>query len=133
MSDRQTGRQGGGSVFGNAVSAAERDEEVGLAAPTDLAEREAMAARAEAQAEAAEAERADKRGPYEADPLFLYLWRRGYGTSAYRGSGFVRRMDRWVAQLIDFEAARANYHILTTLPDRLHAHAARLRSGEMAA
>ncbi len=131
MSDQHRGRQGHGSVFGNAMSAAERDDAVGLIAPTDLAEREAMAARAEAQAQAAEAEREEKRGPYEADPLFLYLWRSGYGTPAYRGSGFVRRMDRWVSRLIDFEAARANYHALTTLPDRLHAHAARLRNGEV--
>lgn len=121
------GRQGTGSVFGNAVSAAERDEAAGLAVPDDTAERAAMAARADAQAEEAERERAEKRGAYEADPLFLYLWRRGYGTSAYQGRGFVRRMDRWVARLIDFEAARANYHVLTTLPDRLRAHAARLR------
>lgn len=131
MMERHATRRDTGSLFGNAVSAATRDDDAGLAAPGDAGERLAMAERAEAQAADAEAELQAKRGPYEADPLFLYLWRKGYGTQAYEGTGLTRRMDRRVARLIDFEAARANYHALTTLPGRLRAHAARLR-GETA-
>lgn len=126
------GWAGDANPFRNALLAAARDDEAGLAVPADPAERRIMAERAEARAAEAEAERDAKRGPYEADPLFLYLWRRGYGTPAYDARGFARRMDRWVAQLIGFERARANYHVLMALPERLHAHAARLREDERA-
>ena len=122
------GWAGDANPFRNALLAAERDEEVGLAVPDDAGERRAMAERAEARALEAEREREDKRKPYEADPLFMYLWRRRYGTPDYGATGFTRRMDRWVARLIGFEQARANYHVLLALPDRLHAHAARLRA-----
>ena len=86
----------------------------------------ATAAAAERKAEQAEIDRAEKGAAYEADPLFLYLWRRGYSTAQYRSRGLIRLLDRWVAGLIDYGSARANYAVLTEIPVRLRAHADRL-------
>ncbi|MGI0490117.1 hypothetical protein ACN4EK_32485, partial [Pantanalinema rosaneae CENA516] len=73
-----------------------------------------------------EAEKAQKAAPYEADPLFTYLWERGFGTPRYRASPIVRFFDGRVARLIGYEEARANYHMLTEIPLRLRGHADRL-------
>lgn len=87
---------------------------------------------AEDKAAQAEADRAEKRKPYEADPLFMYLWRRRFGTSDYRAGSLVRYLDRKVAHLIGFEDARVNYAMLMDLPDRLREHADRLGQQMMA-
>jgi hypothetical protein len=86
-----------------------------------------QAARAEEKAAQAEADREEKRRPYEADPLFMYLWRQRYGTREYKASNLVRFFDRKVAHLIGFEAARINYAMLMELPDRLREHADRMK------
>lgn len=75
------------------------------------------------KASQSEAERADKGRAYEADPLFTYLWRRGFGTSRYRGWGLTRWLDRKVARLTAYDRARANYARLLELPVRLREHA----------
>jgi hypothetical protein len=62
-----------------------------------------------------EAER--KLPSYEASRLFRYLYECHYGTTAYRGRGLTRSMDRWVAKLIDFTRARQGYEFLKTTPD----------------
>jgi hypothetical protein len=80
---------------------------------------------AEKAAQAA-ADRAEKRKPYEADPLFMYLWRRRFGTGDYKASGLVRSLDRKVAHLVGYEDARVNYAMLMELPERLREHAERL-------
>ena len=87
-----------------------------------------MADEAERKAAQAAADRDEKRRPYEADPLFMYLWRRRFGTKAYRAFSPVRYLDRKVAHLVGYEGARANYATLLALPDRLAEHAARLRA-----
>ena len=71
----------------------------------------------------AEADREAKRKPYEDDPLFMYLWRRGFGTPAYGSGFFVRFFDRKVARHIGFDGARPNYAMLIEIPSRLRAHA----------
>lgn len=89
----------------------------------------ALAEQAEAarlKAERAESERAAKRAPYDADPLFAYLSARGWGTSAYRGGAFARWGDAKVADLIGFEELRRDYRMLIEIPDRLRTHAERL-------
>ena len=113
----------------------EREQAIGtLRAALDAARRQPASgedqqvARAEAKAVQAEADREEKRRPYEADPLFMYLWRRRYGTRDYRASNLVRYFDRKVAHLIGFETARINYAMLMELPDRLREHAERLRA-----
>ncbi len=87
---------------------------------------EARVLAAEGKAERAEADRAQKSAAYDDDPLFTYLWARGYGTSAYRASNLVRYGDEKVARLVGFAEARVNYHRLTEIPKRLRAHADRL-------
>ncbi|MCE1237932.1 MAG: hypothetical protein LWW93_16405 [Hyphomicrobiales bacterium] len=93
---------------------------------------EEVAGRAEAKAKQAEADRVAKGKPFEDDRLFMYLWRIGFGTSAYVASFFARYFDRKVARLTNFIEARPNYAMLTEIPVRLAAHAARLR-GEVEA
>ncbi len=87
----------------------------------DAARKTAAAARA--KTEQAHADRVEKGQAYESDPLFLYLWNRGFGTSAYTHTGLVRMLDRWVARLIRYQDARPNYAMLTEIPLRLDAHA----------
>ena len=83
---------------------------------------------ADAKADRAEADRAAKGKPYEDDPLFKYLWSRGFGTSAYRSGFFVRYIDEKIAWLVGFQGARANYAMLNEIPLRLRAHEERCRA-----
>ncbi|MBG6143099.1 chromosome segregation ATPase [Labrenzia sp. EL_142] len=85
-------------------------------------------ATAEAAAEKARTAQQDqeqKGKAYDADPLFVYLWQRGYGTPDYNYRGLTRSLDRWVAGLIRYDDARANYAMLTGIPDRMARHAER--------
>lgn len=86
-----------------------------------------IAVEAERKAELAREDRVNKGKPYEADPLFMYLWRRKYDTGDYRSGGLIRLLDAWVARLVRYQDARANYHMLTEIPERLAEHAARTR------
>ncbi|QFT31316.1 Chromosome partition protein Smc [Labrenzia sp. THAF82] len=84
---------------------------------------EATAEAAASKAETSNADREQKGKAYEDDPLFIYLWQRGYGTPDYTHRGLVRSLDRWVAGLIKFDGARANYAMLTGIPERMARHA----------
>jgi hypothetical protein len=81
----------------------------------------------EEKAKAAHTDRDEKSKPYVADPLFSYLWTRGFGTPAYAGTGFSRVLDRWVARVANFEPLRRDYWMLTELPARFDEHAQRMR------
>ena len=92
----------------------------------DRAEQAAEVARkADRKAARAESDRSEKGRPYEADSLFMYLWNRRYLTPDYRANPIARRLDGWVAGLIDFRKNRANYHLLLEIPVRLREHAAK--------
>lgn len=82
-----------------------------------------VAKAAEEKAATSEADREEKRKPYEADPLFMYLWKAGYGTPSYAAGPFVRYLDRKVAGLIGYDRARPNYTLLNEIPARLRDHA----------
>lgn len=82
-----------------------------------------VAEASDAKAAQSEAELAEKRKPYDDDPLFAYLWRIGYGTSRYQAGSFARFMDRMVARYIGFPDARLNYAMLIEIPARLREHA----------
>jgi len=84
---------------------------------------ENVAEAADAKAAQSEAELADKRKPYDDDPLFAYLWRIGYGTSRYQAGSFARFMDRMAAKYIGYHDARLNYTMLIEIPARLREHA----------
>jgi hypothetical protein len=83
---------------------------------------------AEAKAQAAHTDRAEKGRPYEADALFTYLWARGFGTPAYAHGGLTRALDGWVARVADYEPNRRDYWLLTELPARFDEHAQRMRA-----
>jgi hypothetical protein len=85
----------------------------------DLAEEKALAARND---------RIEKGKPYEADPLFRYLWARGFGTSQYRAGALTRLLDRWVARVCEYEPLRRDYWMLSELPARFDEHSTRMRA-----
>src|SRR5215212_7664412 len=91
-----------------------------------------IAAEAEKKAAQADPDREAKRKPYEADPLFMYLWRKKFGTAEDRSGNLVRFFDRKVARLVGYAKARANYAMLNEIPERLREHAERMK-GEIAA
>ena len=96
---------------------------LGLEAKVESASR--IASEADKKAAQSEADRERKRTPYESDPLFMYLWRRKFGTSEYSSGFFVRYFDRKIAALINYQKARANYTMLNQIPVRLRDHANR--------
>lgn len=81
----------------------------------------------------AEADREEKGKPYRDDPLFIYLWDSGYGTSAYKANNLVRYFDGLVAGLVAFHKARPNYAMLNDIPQRLREHAERQEANAQAA
>ncbi|MFZ1101732.1 MAG: hypothetical protein WAN86_02470 [Hyphomicrobiaceae bacterium] len=87
-----------------------------------------IAGEAEKKAANAEAELGAKKKPYDEDPLFLYLWQRGFGTGRYTAGNFARYMDRMVAAFIGFGNARPNYAALIEIPLRLREHATAKRA-----
>jgi chromosome segregation ATPase len=87
---------------------------------------ERMALQAEEKRAQAESVREEKGAPYEQDPLFFYLWQRGYGTSRYSANPLSRFLDGWVARLCDYQGARPNYARLLEIPERLREHAGRV-------
>lgn len=98
----------------------------GQAARLSGAEARAMAAGTKARE--AEADRDEKASPYLDDPLFVYLWERGYGTPSYRAGRLAQLGDDYVARVVDYEPARQNYFTLTEIPQRLGEHARRLEA-----
>ena len=80
-----------------------------------------------------EADREQKGRPYRDDPLFMYLWNRGYGTRNYQANNLFRWLDGKVAALIGYTAARPNFAMLNELPLRLREHAERQAANAAAA
>jgi regulator of replication initiation timing len=97
-------------------------------AKADTDQANAVAGEAEKKAANAEAELGAKRKPYDEDPLFIYLWQRGFGTGRYQSNNLVRFMDRMVAEYIGFASVRPNYAALIEIPLRLREHATAQRA-----
>ena len=91
----------------------------------DAEELAAVAAESLRKTEQAETDKDEKGKPYRDDPLFMYLWERGFGTRNYRETNLIQTLDAWVAGLIDFPKARANFAMLNEIPMRLREHAER--------
>ena len=89
---------------------------------------DAMATQAEAKTKQAEQDRVEKGRPYEAEALFMYLWKRGYGTADYSANPLVRFFDKHVARLCHYHDARPNYAMLLEIPVRLREHATQRRT-----
>ena len=77
---------------------------------------EVRVAASEERHEAAKREQAEKVPAYRSDALFSYLARRGHGTAAATGNVLTRRLDGWVAEVTQYEEARARYDFLNALP-----------------
>lgn len=86
-------------------------------------ESERVAVHADEKATLSEKELDSKGASYRADPLFMYLYERGYGTPSYRARGLTRWLDGKVARLSGYHDARPNYARLLDLPVRLREHA----------
>jgi hypothetical protein len=93
------------------------------AAETAAEEARKIAENADQKASLSEADLAQKRKPYEDDPLFMYLWNKKFGQAEDRSFYFVRYFDQMVARMTDYPGARANYSILLEIPVRLREHA----------
>lgn len=85
-----------------------------------------QASNADEKASQSESELAAKRAAYEDSALFMYLWKRHYGTTDYLAPLLIRALDGWVARLVRYEDARASYFRLQEIPRRLREHAGRL-------
>lgn len=85
-----------------------------------------IAEAADAKADQAEADLGAKRKPYEADPLFMYLWAHRFATADYKAGNLARFFDRKVAALVGYQNARPNYMSLNEIPLRLREHASDL-------
>jgi len=133
--ERRARQQDAVAAASEALDAAEAAAQTALAADAayqaqleHTGQADFVADQAEEKADAAEKDRVVKGRPYEEDPLFLYLWQRGYGTSRYRAGPLVRFLDGKVAKLCNYEPARQNYSLLTEIPVRLAEHAKAMRA-----
>lgn len=91
------------------------------------AEAEADLQRDERRLEELRAEARAKLPAFRNSRLFGYLLDRHYGTPEYAHRGLIRRLDRWVARLIDFPRARVSHDFLTRVPPLVEAEVARRR------
>ena len=97
--------------------------------PAYLAARQAaMTSAATAQAAARKAEAALARhalrdAAFRGEPLFMYLFERGYLTRSYRGNALSQRFDAFVARVIDYGRARQLFQIRNDIPVRWRQHA----------
>ena len=106
-----------------AVQRSLEQDETFLAQLERTREADAIAVSALEKASLAAEDRRRKGEPFEGDELFMYLWKRGYGTSAYSANPLVRMLDGWVARLCGYQDARPNYWMLLEIPKRLAEHA----------
>jgi hypothetical protein len=86
-------------------------------------EADRTAKHAEEKADSSDRELGDKGEAYHQDPLFMYLWRRRFGTPGYRAAPLFRWLDAKVARHAHFLDARADYARLLEIPKRLREHA----------
>lgn len=105
-----------------------------LKADADFQSRSGLAAKAEEdlhrderRVEELRAEAKAKLPAFQGSALFNYLVKRRYGTPEYPYRGLTRRLDRWVARLIDFPRARIGYEFLTRTPKLVEAEVTRRR------
>jgi prefoldin subunit 5 len=83
--------------------------------------------RDESRVEELARESTEKLPAYDRSRLFRYLHDRGYSTPDYKPSDWVRRLDRWVADLIDYPNALNGYEFLKKTPELVAAEVSRRR------
>jgi chromosome segregation ATPase len=62
-------------------------------------------------------EAAEKLPSFDESSLFSYLHKRGYGTSGYNKKGLTKKLDGWVAKMINYPRARRSYEFLRVTPE----------------
>lgn len=97
------------------------------------AEAEAVSERARAKLELARTDMEEKGEIFRSDPLFMYLWERGYKTPDYKAGNIVRMLDGWVSGLCHYEKSYRNYERLVELPEWLDGHVASMEVKEVEA
>jgi hypothetical protein len=90
-----------------------------------IAVAEKIAEESEKKTLLSEQDREIKRKPYEADPLFMYLWNAKFNLTDYTGGFIAKFFDRMIARKVGYPDARANYAMLNEIPLRLREHAER--------
>ena len=80
---------------------------------------EAALERAEANLQEIEQDSERKLPAYDDSTLFRYLHDREFGTAQYKSRGFTRRMDRWVAKMVNYHKAKQGYDFLRETPGRM--------------
>ena len=94
-----------------------------LAARSAVEAAKRIAENADRKASLSAADLAEKRKPYEDDPLFMYLWNKKHGQAEDKSWYLVSYLDQMVARLTGYLGARANYAMLQEIPLRLREHA----------
>ncbi|MFT6656881.1 hypothetical protein [Maritalea sp.] len=89
-------------------------------------EAKSVAEHALKKTEVAEADCDEKGKPYREDPLFMYLWETGFGTSSYSSNNLIRFFDKMIAKMVRYHDAKPNFSVLNEIPMRLREHAERL-------
>ena len=112
---------------GQAQKELKKDEDY-LKAFSEVEQAEDIYKHAQEKNKQAELNRERKGAPYQADPLFMYLWKRKYGTKSYDTYNFIEWLDDKVAHLVNYNEARANYAVLLEIPERLNDHLKRLKT-----
>ncbi len=90
-------------------------------------DREEELHRYEARVKESQSEAAEKLPAYEQSRLFKYLIDRKYGSTDYKYRGLTRRLDRWVARIVNFDKAKKSYDFLRLTTEMMVAEVARLR------
>lgn len=107
----------------------EADEAYGVLV-AGAAQAQSVTEHARAKLELARSDMEEKGAPFRGDPLFMYLWKRGWRTPDYDGSILARFFDGWVAGLCNYDKSYRNYERLTELPVWLEEHVARMEALE---
>ncbi|TWT94599.1 coiled-coil domain-containing protein [Stieleria varia] len=105
--------------LGGKVEAALKSDAAFVTLSDRAAMAEAALERAESNLSEIEQDSARKLPAYEKSSLFKYLKDRQFGTAEYKKRGITRRMDRWLAKLIDFRKAKQGYEFLKQTPERM--------------
>ncbi len=83
------------------------------------AEAEASLQRAEANLDEIEQDARRKLPDYEQSTLFMYLYKRQFGTPHYRSRGYTRSIDQWLSRYIGYRDARQGYEFLRSTPQHM--------------
>ncbi|MEK6884366.1 MAG: hypothetical protein AABY22_32340, partial [Nanoarchaeota archaeon] len=72
--------------------------------------------RGQKRVQEAQSEAEKKLPAYKENKLFMYLLERVFGTQDYKSNGIIKKLDSWVAGIINYEQNRQNYEILRSMP-----------------